>query len=266
MKKLFLLILLGIVTSCEEVVEVDLETSAPRLVVEASLVWNPALEENVQYILLTTTAPFFDDEVPPALDANVSVFDQNGEEYVFTEIEDGIFQNSEIEPVPGMTYELVLSYEGEVYTASEKYVTAPQLEFVEQKNDGGFDGEEIELKAYYTDPAETEDYYLFKFYHDQLALQIYDDEFTNGNRTFAFYSDEDLESGDSVGFEIQGISEDFYEYMFILRSQAGTSNGGPFQTQPTIVRGNIVNTTNPDNFAFGYFRLSQADFFGYELE
>jgi hypothetical protein len=255
-----------LVSSCEEVVDVELSTSEPRLVIEASLVWNPALEENIQYIRLTTTAPYFGEEVPGVSGASVMITDETGREYVFEEVENGIYRNSEITPQPFERFELFVSYDDMVYTATENFIPVPELEYVEQKNDGGFDGNDIELKVFYTDPEETENFYLFRFFDEQLGLQIYDDEFTNGNRTFAFYTDEDLESGDNVGFEIQGISENFYEYMFILRSQAGTSNGGPFQTQPTLVRGNIINTTNPENFAFGYFRLSEADFLQYEVE
>ena len=139
------------------------------------------------------------------------------------------------------------------------------LEDVEQSTGGGFAGDEIELKVYYTDPAETKDYYLFRFIHQDLSIQIYEDEFTNGNRTFAYFSDEDIKSGDEVRFEVQGISRRFYEYMFILRSQAGTG-GGPFQTQPTTVRGNLINLTNPQNFALGYFRVSESDSLNYTVE
>ena len=89
-------------------------------------------------------------------------------------------------------------------------------------------------------------------------LDVYDDEFSNGNQIFAFYSDEDLETGNEVIINNYGISEQFYEYMNLLLQQIADSGGGPFQTQPATVRGNCINTTNPDNFALGYFRLSEA--------
>jgi len=47
--------------------------------------------------------------------------------------------------------------------------------------------------------------------------------------------------------------------MNILLSQGGVNNGGPFQTPSSTVRGNIVNQTNFDNFALGFFRLSETD-------
>ncbi len=265
-KMLFLMLLAGSFFSCEDVVDVELEEAEPRLVVEASLLWDIDVVQNEQYVKLTTTAPFFDSETPPAKEATVSVFDEAGTEYVFEEVKDGLFKNEEIEPRPGAQYKLIITYEDEVYEATEGFVPTPELLYVEQNNNGGFNGEDVELKIFYKDPADVENYYLFRFFGDMLSLQIYDDRFTDGSVNFAYYSDEDLEKGDEVGLEIQGISKSFYEYMYILRSQAGSSNAGPFQTQPTTVRGNIVNITNPENFAFGYFRLSATDFLSYTVE
>jgi hypothetical protein len=265
MKKLIYISLLLFLTSCEEVVDVELEQSAPRLVIEASLLWSEEEENEKQTIRLTTTAPYFDEEIPPAEGAMVSVFAPDGTEYIFVESEPGIYSNSDISPSLNGEFELMVRYNDQEYRATEKYMTTPELEEVVQVDGRGFSGEETEFRLFYTDPAEEENFYLFRFFHDELALQIYDDEFTNGNRSFAFFSEEDVISGDKLGFEIQGISERFYEYLYILRSQSGTA-GGPFQTQPTIVRGNIVNITDPENFAFGYFRLSQTDSVQYTVK
>ena len=265
MKKIFFILLLLGITSCEEVVDIDLEESEPRLVIEASLVWNEENESNFQIIKLSFTAPYFDEEIPPATGALVKVSTDTGEEYLFEEVKDGIYQNDRLVPKENINYQLEVIYGEEVYTATEQYIPTPDLLFVEQEL-GGFSGDEYEFKVYYEDPADRENFYLFRYLNERFNIQIYDDEFTNGNQTFAFFNDEDAAPGDLVLFEIQGISKGFYEYMFILRSQSGNANGGPFQTQPSIVRGNIVNQTNPDNFPFGYFRLSEVDVLTYEVE
>jgi hypothetical protein len=265
MKKTWIYLTFLALLSCEDVVDVELEKSEPRLVIEASLLWNEELETNLQVIKLSTTAPYFDDEIWPATDALVKVWADTGEEYLFEEVSNGIYQNRNIQPVENIEYHLEVIYDQEVYTATEEYITVPELQFVEQDL-GGFSGDEYEFKIFYEDPKEDENFYLFRYLNDRFSMQIYTDEFTNGNLTFAFFNDEDAETGDLVQFEIQGISSNFYEYMFILRSQSGNDAGGPFQTQPSIVRGNIVNQTNPDNFPFGYFRLSEVDILNYEVE
>lgn len=251
--------------SCEEVVDVPLEESAPRLVIEASLVWNSESMEADQVIRLTTTAPFFQEETPPARNAEVSVIDPSGVEHVFEETEPGVFQGNQLPAYSDGTYEMQVIYENELYQATSSFVTTPPIEEIVQENNVGFSGDETEFRIFYTDPASEENYYLFRSIHDQLSIQIYTDEFTNGNRTFAFFREENIATGKKVGFEIQGISKQFYDYLFLLRSQSGTA-GGPFQTQPTLVRGNIINLTSPDNFAFGYFRLSETDFSVYTVK
>ncbi|MHA6280702.1 DUF4249 family protein [Salinimicrobium sp. CAU 1759] len=265
MKKLLSMLIIFILLSCEEVVEVELETSAPRLVIEASLLFNAETESDLQIIKLSTTAPFFEEDVPPVTGAMVKVTTGTGEEYIFEEANEGIYQNTDIVALPNLDYKLEIIYQGELYTATERFITTPGLQYVEQDL-GGFSGGEYEFKVFYEDPEESENFYLFRYLNEQIFLQIYTDEFTNGNLSFAFFNDEDAMPGDLVQFEVQGISEGFYEYLFILRSQSGDNNGGPFQTQPSIVRGNIVNQTNPDNFPFGYFRLSEVDVLNYEVE
>lgn len=252
--------------SCEEVVEVELAESAPRLVVEASLLWPKGTDGNQQLIKLTTTAPFFKEETPPAEAAEVSVISEAGEIYNFEEIDPGIYINEQFVPELNQNYELFITYQDEIYSATESLIPVSDLQFIEQNSNGGFGGEDTELKVYYNDPAGEDNYYFFRFLFENLTIQIADDEFTDGNLSFVYFSTENLVPGENVGLEIQGISENFYEYMFILRSQAGTNGGGPFQTQPTTVRGNIVNLTNPENFAFGYFRLSETDFLQYTIQ
>lgn len=263
--KILGLLFLPTILSCEEVVKVDLENGEPRLVVEASLLLDKNNPTSVQTIRLSTTTPFFEERLIPAEDAVVLVRETSGREYLFDEIEPGYYRNNNLYLKFDPTYVLEILYKDELYTATESLVSVTRLEDVEQNIGGGFSGDNIELKIYYTDPAESRNYYLFRFLHEDLSIQIYDDEFTNGNRTFAYFSNEDLNIGDEVRFEVQGMSRRFYEYMFILRSQAGTG-GGPFQTQPTTVRGNVINTTNPQNYALGYFRVSQTDHLNYTIE
>jgi hypothetical protein len=56
-----------------------------------------------------------------------------------------------------------------------------------------------------------------------------------------------------------GISKTYYNYLSILIKISGGDSGGPFQSPPATVRGNIINTTNKDNYALGYFSLGEID-------
>ena len=85
------------------------------------------------------------------------------------------------------------------------------------------------------------------------------DEFFQGNSFFDFYTNKKLKPNDTVDITSYGISQRYFEYMNKLITVAGSQGGSPFSTPPATVRGNIVNQTNADNFALGYFNVSETD-------
>ena len=64
---------------------------------------------------------------------------------------------------------------------------------------------------------------------------------------------------------MSGISRDFYTYFRILQGQSGQNGGGPFQTVPSSLVGNMINITNDDNFPLGYFHIAETDTFTLDL-
>jgi hypothetical protein len=269
-KKALLIITLVFLFSCDDVIDVNLNEAEPRLVIEASINWLKNTTGDQQSIKLTLSASFFDETVPPANGALIQVTDSNST--VFEFIEDGnsgIYKNNAFIPIIDKTYTLIVNYNNEVYTATETLKSIVPIDFVEQNNEGGFSGDEIEIKAYYTDPANVENYYFFEFISNipvVPTLEVYEDRFTDGNQIFGFYTEEDLQTGDQVTIRNHGTSQRFYEFMFILLQQGSVDSGGPFETQPATVRGNCINLTNPDNFPLGYFRLSEVDEITYIIE
>jgi hypothetical protein len=271
MKKiLYLLFIFCFLISCEDVVDINLNEAQPRLVIEASINWFKNTPGNEQSIKLTLSAPFFDESVPPANGAAIEITDTNNNIFSFTEDENtGIYLNNNFSPIINEVYTLNINYNGETYSAVETLKSVTSIDFIEQNNDGGFSGVDIELKAYYTDPANEDNYYFFEFISDipvVPTLEVYEDKFTDGNQIFGFYTEEDLESGDEVTIRNYGVSERFYEFMFILLQQGSDDGGGPFETQPATVRGNCINESNPSNYPFGYFRLSEVDEIIYTVE
>ncbi len=67
MKKLIYIAILTFFTfSCEDVIDLDIPTSEPKLVIDASINWFKGTSGNEQEIKLTLSAPYFDSEIPPA--------------------------------------------------------------------------------------------------------------------------------------------------------------------------------------------------------
>ena len=265
----YIFILLLIYTSCEDVIDIEVPNAEPRLVIDASLNWFEGDSGEYQTIKLSLSAPFFDNQIPPALGAIVIVTDNTNTYNFIDSNNDGTYECFNFNPQIGQEYTLNINYNQESYIGSEILVSVTPIDYVEQNNEGGFTGDEIEIKAYYTDPEGEENQYFFEFKEDteiNPSLEVYEDEFIDGNQIFAFYSNPDSEVGNQLSIKNYGVSKQFYEFMFLLLQQTSDGGGGPFEIQPATVRGNCINQTNPQNFPFGYFRVSQATEVLYTIE
>lgn len=262
---------IALATSCEDVVEVNVPTDAPRLVIDASIKWAKGSTGETQHVYLSKTGSFYSNDVPKVSGAVVQVADTQN--HVFSFAEDGNHPGdyvcTQFQPVVGMTYTLTVVVEGQTYQASEALAEVPSIDSVEQRNDAGPLGKDFGLKFFYQDIPDQANYYLYQFDTPTQVKVIYDvndDRFFANNQMFGIYFDDQLKIGDTVTFTLHGISKRYSEYMNKLLSIAGSNGGSPFQTAPATVRGNLVNTTNPDNYALGYFRLSQTDTRAYTLQ
>ncbi len=252
-------------TSCEDVIDVELNDAAPRLVIDANINLQVETGEPISFIKLTTTAPFFDNQVPVVEDASVKITDDNGSIFPFTYASDG-FYSSNFSPQKDRDYTLEILFKDEVYTATTNLVSSTPLEYVEQKDDGGFSGDQIELKVFFTDPAGIKNFYFITANSERGILRdVLSDEFFDGNLIFGLYLAEDLAAGDNVQFNLYGITEEYYNYLFILLQQTG-GGGGPFETQPGTVRGNIINQSNPENYPLGHFGISEVSTLNYTVQ
>lgn len=255
--------------SCEDVVDVDLNTAAPKLVIDASIKWQKGTLGDEQTIKLSTTTGYFENTIPTVSGAIVFITDSNLIQYDFNEdIGTGNYICTNFNPVLNETYVLTVIHDGQTYLATENLIPSPTIDSVEQNDEGGFTGDEIEVKFFFQDDGLVDNFYLIQFNPSFLNLPEYDvvdDEFFQGNQMFGLYFNEDLEVADDLTFTLHGISERYYNYMNVLLGVAGNS-GVPFQAPPATVRGNIVNQTNFDNYALGFFRLSEIDTMTYTVQ
>lgn len=259
---IFLILILFSFVSCEDVVNVDLETSNPRLVIEASILWQKGTSGNEQKIKLTTTTDYYSNVIPVVSGATVFITDSSNTYTFYENPGTGEYLCGNFNPVINATYVLTVIVNGETYTATESLKAVPSIDYAEQDVFNGFGGEEIEVKFFFQDNGAEENYYLAKFTSNFNLLPEYDyfdDEFTQGNQMFSLYINEDMKANDELNFTLYGVSERYYNYMSILLNIAGGNGGSPFSSPPATVRGNFVNQTNSDNFAFGYFNLSEID-------
>ncbi len=268
----YLVILLSFcLLSCvEKVIDLNLETAEPKLVIDASIDWVKNTSGNEQKIKLTTTTGYYNDEFPIVSGANILV--TNSSNMIFRFIENpgtGEYTCTDFQPALGETYTLTISFNGETYIATETLMSVSSIENnIEQTNTGGMGGDEVEITYYYQDDVAQQNNYLYSIKNPRVAFPEYEaenDENNQGNLVPVYYSNKDLKPGDVINIKLYGVSKRYYDYFRKLLAASGADTG-PFPTTPSSVKGNILNQSKSENFAYGYFRLSEVDMKDYTIQ
>lgn len=271
MKKLFKYTLgLFILTlvSCEEVIDLDLPSKEPRLVVEANLDYASDSDQPQDFeFKLTKSAPFYDAQIQPATNAKVYIehhefgiinFEEEGET--------GIYKGNNIpllQPFDNLT--LHIEYNGEIYEAKETYIPNNSTPLYILQNKKVLFGEEyyevtLNFKDSIDNPNDNKslNYYLVERKRNDAKSQIHiqNNDLTKGNTLKSIYLDEDSKVNDSIRFNHYKISKTYFHYLRMI-IESIDNGGGPFQIPVGKIKGNVLNVTNPDKPALGYFRITQ---------
>jgi len=284
MKKIAFILVLCILTNCEDVIEVDTPSEAPRLIIEALL----RVDRNETYIpvvvKLSQTNNFFE-EIPVTSAESILI--------IYTTYEDGIAINTGFsnlgEEVPGsgiytpdpnfmneqrittgivdfdVNFDLIINHEGRKYFSRTRFVPAVPIDNVVQGSGTLFSDDETEVIVTFTDNEERDDFYVFDF--DLGNYLVTEDEFYQGQQfEFSYFYDMQFQAGSELTISLLGADERFYNYMNQLIEQSSEAQG-PFQTPVSTVRGNIFDITDLDNidlfdnveqpnvFPLGYFAI-----------
>lgn len=255
-------------TSCTDVIDVDVPTADPRLVIEASLDWQNGTDGKQQTIKLSTTTPYFDttsDNVVTGATVAVTRSSTNTT-MLFTDNNDGTYTTTNFEAVLNETYILNILYNNETYTATETLRPTTPITSVNQSKNNGFFSDVLEVNVYFNDPEDETNFYILKFQErdeDYPYLRDLSDDLQNGNEISVVYEkfdddneDEEFQPDDVVDINLYNVSERYYKYMQLLNSQSGSGN--PFAPTPVELRGNCINETNPENYPYGFFRVTET--------
>ena len=263
MKNLYIYaVTLLLFSSCSDVVQLDLNNSDPRLVIDASIELNESGTSSTR-VQLTRSAGFYDEEIVFVNDALVSITDADGSLIPIPFVSDGVYSTNfpfiRMNNPTENSYTLTINDNGDIYTATESLEPTVPFTDVEQETISGFGDDLTEVTAFFNDPSGLGNYYLFEYTDiDNEQVDTRDDEFSDGNRTQTTFFIEEAVPGTVATIRIKGIDQRCFNFYETLLQQAGEGGGGPFATQPAVVRGNIINTTDSKRSPFGYFRISEA--------
>ena len=266
MKLLKLILLIFIFQSCEKVIDIETEFDDKRLVIDANISKHRDSIDGIASVKLSETIPYFSDQESIVKNASVKI-ETNQIVYNLVYNNDKKEYSSIIENINKEEFVLSIIRNENTYTSSEKLITTPKIKSVIFGDRKSLNKDEVELRVTFIDPPEKGNYYLWKFGPKKSGKYDYLpalDKYINGNEfTFSFFIDktEYLQNSDFINIEINGISENYYNYLNILTSQAGAQNGRPFSTSSSIIRGNISNLVSEEKFPLGYFRVYEFDYF-----
>lgn len=265
-------------SSCTDVIDVELQTEPPRLVIEASIDWTKGTIGQNQLIKLSLSSAYFDTLTETQVTgATVKITnDINGTTFIFTDQNNGNYTTDQFIPELDHSYTLEIAYDGEIYLAKEVMTPVVDISSINQSTDHGFIDDVIGVSVSFIDPEGVNNYYLVKFQEQKElfpTLFDVDDEFTDGNEMHITYEksaddetgQEEIMPGDVLDINLYGISESYYNYIRLLIHQSDTG-GSPFSSIPAPLKGNCINPENPDRYAYGYFRLTQVDSTIYTVE
>lgn len=255
MKKLILIMIIAIfAASCTERIDIELDDTYTRLVVEGSITTDTA-RHTVK--LSETTSYYYAEEAPGVSGAEVSISD--GDTTInLLETEKGIYSSEyEFAGIPGKIYQLDIILSTPInghtqYTAESKLNPIGTIDSVSIEYLDRWEAWEIQLWAW--DPPTT-DYYKFDIAKNGVLVTdtinepfVIDDILYNGNFTNGIgigylqeeYKDEILKKGDTVTVIMSSITEEYCDYLWSIQDE--TSFNSPlFSGPPANIQGNISN-------------------------
>lgn len=271
--RLLAIVFLAGFTSCEDVIEVDVPSEPPRLIVDALIRVDLDEPLTLVEVRVSETNGFFETVTPAGLQQITLTGLEGGLGAILLETEpgSGIYQDlvSTAALTSGEEIFLQIDFEDEFFVAYATFVPAPAIDSLEQGDGFLFDQDDTEVIVTFTDIPEEENFYVFDFsFGNFLASE--DTFYQDQEFSFSYFYDDEVGPGDEVQVSILGADSDFYNYMNQLVEQS-EDDLNPFQTPTLTVRGNLINATEidndeffdnvemEDNFALGYFAIVQEN-------
>jgi Domain of unknown function (DUF4249) len=250
---LFLLIATpALLTSCEKVIDLDLNTAEKKYVIEGFITDQPG----TSIVRISQTKNFDEDNTFIGISgATITVRENGGAATPFSETSPGAYEASALVGTSGKEYTLSVNVGGKFFSATSTMPQKINLDSIYITDELIFTDTRKIVNAVIEDPAGLGNNYRFVQYVNNIKenqVLIRNDEYSDGrrivNKLFYFAEDEDstrkIETGDEVKIDMQCIDRNIYKYWFSLDRSA---TGGSGQATPSNPVSNIQGG------ALGYF-------------
>jgi hypothetical protein len=240
-----------LLTSCEDVIEIELNYIEPKLVIEGVI--NDF--DNQCIIKLSKTTDYFNQKTnPPVSDAVITLTDNVGTIVNFNESEPGTYLEESVHTKPNINYTLNIHSEGNEYVAKATIPQKVNIDSLTYK----FNPESMiyevgyVVSCHFSDPGEFRNFYRLKTYNinertkAKYSEDLYNDNLFNGNKVELPWSYDVYQELDTVVVELYTLDVQTYDYYKTLFSISG---GEEMMSMTTPANPN----TNINNGALGYF-------------
>jgi hypothetical protein len=248
--------------ACQEEIDLELNNSFTRLVVEGNI----SSDSTRQQVKLTTTSSYFSNGTAPMVSgARIQVLDGSS---VFTFTEDpsqaGVYISDQaFSGKSGVTYELKIEevnvgeqIKNQSYTASETMRFPMYADSMKAIKAEFFGITGYRIFGFAQEPASFGDFYLWRYYINGKLITdtinemtFANDELVNGNYInnleIGFITEGT--TGDTLTVETISITENYFNFIISFLLETEWSGGGGFSGPPANIE------TNISNGAVGYF-------------
>lgn len=246
LNKILLFLLVIFAYSCEKVIQVDLNSAAPQVVIEGDIT-NAAGSYQVR---ISKTVNFSSGNVfPPVSQAVVKITDDTGAIDSLIETSPGTYITRSITGKPGKTYTLSVTVEGKQYSAVSTMPQPINLDSVTIEKTKIFNNTHVSAVVNFKDPIGLGNYYQFTEYlNGKLLPEVFalEDRLSDGKYVSrALFSDSsDFKDGDNIAVKMYCIDKNVYDYIRTFRRVTNNGNQSASPANPI---------SNLSNGALGYF-------------
>jgi Domain of unknown function (DUF4249) len=245
---------IALFASCEKVIEVDLNSASPQIIVEATM--SDSLSETAE-VRLTRSVNFSETNVFPAITkADVTILDlKDNKVDTLKETTAGVYKSAKLVGKVGHSYQLTVKTEGKTLTAKTTVQRKVNLDNIEIRSQAFFGSLVYQVIPKFVDPKGTGDNYRFILSVNgkrKNDVFVFNDELSDGNVNGrplntgrSSDSTENIRLGDRIDIEFQCIDKGVYDYFNTLGVSA--NNPGFGGTSPSNPISNIQGG------ALGYF-------------
>ncbi len=237
--------------SCQQVIDINLNSVSPKLVVEDNISTKPG----PYLVKLTRTTNFFGDTTPAfETGAQVIINDNSGHRDTLHELYPGKYFTTSLTGNINETYTLSVNTQGQNYLAVAPMTDTLTIDSISYAlRTSTHNGNSYSVTFSFTDPPQLGNYYGFRVYQNGLLVKdiadnkLFSDALFNGGAVHQRISGSSMNwlQNDTIKVELVCFNKTAYDFYNTL--QKTMQSGSPFSSPPA----NPVNNLN--NGALGFF-------------